>query len=548
MLFIYPASSVLAALLTYLAPTQNLALTEEKMHQLIAHMSIEQKVGQLIVVGFEGTRINADIKSNISQHFVGGVTLFARNIQSPRQLARLTTDLQKLTQETEHRIPLFIATDQEGGWVARLKTGATVLPGNMALGAAGSAELAEQAGKITAIELAAVGINLNFAPVMDVNNNPRNPVIDRRSFGEGPDLVSRLGSAYIKGLQQNGVLATTKHFPGHGDTTVDSHTDLPTVSHDVERIRAIELKPFRAAIEANVAAIMTAHIVYSALDADRPATLSQRILTTLLRGELGFDGLIITDDMEMKAIDRRYRAGEAVVMAIAAGADMVLTLWTYQNQLEVFDALVSAVKSGRISEDRINQSVERILKYKTAFGAFDSEDATPLKAIELVGSAPHRRIAATIADQAITVVENQSGIMPLNTCTSPLAISSSPLLFNLLRVRYANSISARIPVEPNIETVLPKLARQAETVNVVVAGISNHRQAELIYQLGTKTKTPIIVAAFGSPYSLQRCPNVSVSLAAYDAHYESVLAAVKVMVGESDAPGKLPIQLTPDAR
>ena len=548
MLFIYPVSFVLAALLTYLAPTRNLALTEEKMHQLIAHMSIEQKVGQLIVVGFEGTRINADIKSNISQHFVGGVTLFARNIQSPRQLARLTTDLQKLTQETEHRIPLFIATDQEGGWVARLKTGATVLPGNMALGAAGSAELAEQAGKITAIELAAVGINLNFAPVMDVNNNPRNPVIDRRSFGEGPDLVSRLGSAYIKGLQQNGVLATTKHFPGHGDTTVDSHTDLPTVSHDVERIRAIELKPFRAAIEANVAAIMTAHIVYSALDADRPATLSQRILTTLLRGELGFDGLIITDDMEMKAIDRRYRTGEAVVMAIAAGADMVLTLWTYQNQLEVFDALVSAVKSGRISEDRINQSVERILKYKTAFGVFDSEDATPLKAIELVGSAPHRRIAATIADQAITVVENQSGIMPLNTCTSPLAISSSPLLFNLLRVRYANSISARIPVEPNIETVLPILARQAETVNVVIAGISNHRQAELIYQLGTKTKTPIIVAAFGSPYSLQRCPNVSVSLAAYDAHYESVLAAVKVMVGESDAPGKLPIQLTPDAR
>ena len=518
------------------------------MHQLIAHMSIEQKVGQLIVVGFEGTRINADIKSNISQHFVGGVTLFARNIQSPRQLARLTTYLQKLTQETEHRIPLFIATDQEGGWVARLKTGATVLPGNMALGAARSAELAEQAGKITAIELAAVGINLNFAPVMDVNNNPRNPVIDRRSFGEGPDLVSRLGSAYIKGLQQNGVLATAKHFPGHGDTTVDSHTDLPTVSHDVERIRAIELKPFRAVIEAKVAAIMTAHIVFSTLDADCPATLSRPILTDLLREELGFDGLIITDDMEMKAIDRRYRTGEAVVMAIAAGADMVLTLWTYQNQLEVFDALVSAVKSGRISEDRINQSVERILKYKTAFGVSDSEDATPSKAIELVGSETHRRIAATIADQAITVVENQSGIMPLNTDTCPLVISSSPLLFNLLRVRYANSISARIPVEPNIETVLPILARQAETVNVVIAGISNHRQAELIYQFGTKTETPIIVAAFGSPYSLQRCPNVSVSLAAYDAHYESVLAAVKVMVGESDAPGKLPIQLTPDAR
>lgn len=517
------------------------------MHQLIPQMSIEQKVGQLIVVGFEGTRINADIRSNISQHCVGGVTIFARNIQSPRQVARLTNDLQKLTKETEHRIPLFIATDQEGGWVARLKTGATVLPGNMALGAAGSAELARQAGKITAVELAAVGINLNFAPVMDVNNNPHNPVIDRRSFGECPDLVSRLGCAYIKGLQQIGVLATAKHFPGHGDTTVDSHADLPTVGHDVERIRAIELKPFHAAIEAEIGAIMTAHIVYTVFDSDRPATLSQPILTNLLRGELGFEGLIITDDMEMKAIDKRYRTGEAAVIAIEAGSDIVLTLWKYQNQVKVFNALVSAVKNGRISEDRIDQSVERILKYKKAFGVFDWENATSSKAIELVGSEAHRRIATTIAEQAITIVENQSGLVPLNTGTSTLVISSSPLLFNLIRGRYANSSSAGIALEPNIGAVLPILALQAETVDVVVAGISNHRQAELIHQLGTKTETPIIVAAFGSPYSLERCPNVSASLAAYDAHYESVLAAVKVMVGESDASGKLPIRLTPGA-
>ena len=515
------------------------------MHQLIPHMSIEQKVGQLIVVGFEGARINADIRSIISQYCVGGVTLFARNIQSLRQVARLTNDLQKLTKETEGRIPLFITTDQEGGWVARLKTGATVLPGNMALGAAGSAELAEQAGKITATELAAVGVNLNFAPVMDVNNNPHNPVIDRRSFGECPDLVSRLGSAYIKGLQRNGILATAKHFPGHGDTTVDSHSDLPTVGGDVERIRTIELEPFRAAIEAKVSAIMTAHIVYPALDSHRPATLSYPILTGVLRGELGFGGLIITDDMEMKAIDKRYRTGEAAVMAIEAGADMVLTLWTYQNQVEVINALVSAVKSGRISEERIGQSVRRILKYKEAFGVFEWEDGISSKAIELVGSEAHRRTAGTIAEQAITIVENYSGILPLSAHVSPLVISSLPLLYNLLRVRYANSSSARILVEPNIEAVLPTLARQAETVSVVVAGITNHRQAELIHQLGTKTETPTIVAAFGSPYSLQHCPNVSASLAAYDAHYESVLSAVKVIAGESHAPGKLPIRLTP---
>lgn len=510
-------------------------------------MSIEQKVGQLIVVGFEGTRANADIRTIITHHFAGGVTLFARNIQSPRQVAKLTNDLQNLTKETEHRIPLFIAADQEGGWVARLKTGATVFPGNMALGAARSAEFAEQAGKITAIELAAVGANLNFAPVMDVNNNPRNPVIDRRSFGECPDLVSRLGTAYIKGLQQNGVFATAKHFPGHGDTIVDSHTDLPTVESDMGRIRTIELKPFRAAIEAKVAAIMTAHIVYSAFDTDRPATLSRPILTDLLRGDLGFDGLIITDDMEMNAIDKRYSASEAAVMAVEAGADMVLSLWKYQNQVKVCNALVAAVKSGRISEARIDQSVERILKYKKAVGVFDWENATSSQTIELVGSEAHRRVAATIANQAITVVQNQSEILPLNTDASPLVISSSPLLFNLLRVRYANSSRARIPVEPNIEAILPVLTLQAEAANVVITGVSNHRQAELIHQLGTKIGTPIIVAAFGSPYSLQRCPNVSASIAAYDAHYESVLAAVKVITGESCAPGKLPIRLTTNA-
>lgn len=518
------------------------------MNQLIPRMSIEQKVGQLIVVGFEGTRVNTDIRTIITRHFVGGVTVFARNIQSPRQLARLTNGLQQLTRETDHRIPLFVAADQEGGWVARLKTGATVLPGNMALGAARSAELAAQVGKITALELAAVGVNLNFAPVLDVNNNPLNPVIDRRSFGECPELVSRLGCAYIDSLQRNSVLATAKHFPGHGDTTVDSHADLPTVVVDVERIGAVELKPFRAAIAANVGGIMTAHIVYSAFDADRPATLSRPILTDLLRRDLGFDGLIITDDMEMKAIDERYRTGEAAVMAIEAGADMVLSLWKYQNQVKVCNALVAAVKSGRISEERIDQSVERVLNYKKAFGVFNWEDTASSKAIESVGSESHRRVAATIANQAITIVEDSSGILPLSTDTSPLVVSSSPLLYNLLRVRYANSSGERIPVQPNIETVLPKLAVQAETANIVIAGISNHRQADLIHQLSAKIRTPIILAALGSPYSLQRCPNVEASLAAYDAHYESALAAVRVITGESDAPGRLPIQLVPGAQ
>ena len=364
-----PFLCLLIALLIGTIYSQTFALTDPEIDTMIAEMTIEEKVGQLIMVGFEGTQANEAIETHIRERFVGGVVLFSRNIQSPKQTAELTNELQRLASATAHQIPLFIGIDQEGGWVIRLRDGATVLPGNMALGATDSTELAERAGEITAVELAAVGVNLNFAPVMDVNNNLHNPVIGRRSFGESSGLVSRLGVAYIRGLQRNGVLATAKHFPGHGDTTVDSHFDLPTVNHDLERIHALELQPFRAAIDADVAAIMTAHIVYPALDANRPATLSPTILTDLLRKQLRFDGLIITDDMEMKAIDDRYRSGEAAVMAIEAGADIVMVLWTPAKQIEVFDSLLSAVKSGRISQARLDQSVKRILKSKGA--AFD---------------------------------------------------------------------------------------------------------------------------------------------------------------------------------
>ena len=228
-----PLSYLFTALLIGAISSPISALTDPEIDTMIAEMTIEEKVGQLIMVGFEGTQANETIETYIRERFVGGVVLFSRNIQSPQQTAELTNELQQLASATARQIPLFIGIDQEGGWVIRLKDGATVLPGNMALGATNSTALAEVAGEITAIELAAVGVNLNFAPVMDVNNNLDNPVIGRRSFGESPELVSRLGVPYIRGLQRNGVLATAKHFPGHGDTTVDSHFDLPTVNHDL---------------------------------------------------------------------------------------------------------------------------------------------------------------------------------------------------------------------------------------------------------------------------------------------------------------------------
>ena len=510
---------------------------------MIAEMTIEEKVGQLIMVGFDGTQANEAIETHIRERFVGGVVLFSRNIESPQQTAELTNQLQRLARTTARQIPLFIGIDQEGGWVIRLEGGATVLPGNMALGATDSTELAGRAGEITAIELAAVGVNLNFAPVMDVNNNPQNPVIDRRSFGESSELVSRLGTAYIRGLQRNGILATAKHFPGHGDTTVDSHFDLPTVNHNRERVHALELHPFRAAIDADVAAIMTAHIIYTAFDPDRPATLSPTILTDLLRKELGFDGLLITDDMEMKAIDDRYRSGEAAVMAVEAGADIVMVLWTPAKQLEVFNALLSAVKSGRISQVRLDQSVERILKSKGA--AFDRRFVDPDAVGRIVGIDAHQQLAQTIAARAITVVRNRNNILPLKLKpeTAVLILSASSTLFENFKAHHPNAVDVSIPQKPVADDLLPQLISRARDADVVIAGIINDEQSALIHQISLGKTTPVIVIALGSPYTLRGCPGVSASLAAYDSHDASVSAAVEVIVGAQTARGKLPIQL-----
>ena len=537
-----PLSYLLAALLIGAVSSPISALTDPEIDTMIAEMTIEEKVGQLIMVGFEGTQANEAIETHIRERFVGGVVLFSRNIQSPQQTAELTNELQRLAGATARQIPLFVGIDQEGGWVIRLKEGATVLPGNMALGATNSTELAERAGEITAVELAAVGVNLNFAPVMDVNNNPDNPVIGRRSFGESPELVSRLGISYIRGLQRNGVLATVKHFPGHGDTTVDSHFELPTVSHDLERIHALELQPFRAAIDADVAAIMTAHIVYPAFDADRPATLSPTILTDLLRKELGFDGLLITDDMEMKAIDDRYQSGEAAVMAVEAGADIVMVLWTSTKQIEVFDALLSAVKSGRISQARLDQSVERILKSKEA--AFDRRFVDPDAVGTTVGREAHQQLAQTIASRAITVVRNRNNILPLTLKpeTSVLILSASPTLFDIFKAHHPNTGEARIPETPRGAQIQLQLPPQARDADVIIAGITNIEQAGLVHQFSFRP-TPVIVIALGSPYTLRGCPAVSASLAAYDLHDASVSAAVEVIIGAREAQGKLPIQL-----
>lgn len=540
---IHHALSISAILIFCLTCVPARALTDAEIEATLNRMSIDEKIGQLLIVGIGGKQVSQVAKAHITKRFAGGIILFRRNIQSPQQVANLTTELQQVAVQTPNAIPLFIAIDQEGGIVTRLKKGATVFPGNLALGATRSESLAEKAGEITALELAAVGINLNFAPVMDINTNPRNPVIGVRAYGDSPMLVSQLGTAYIRGLQANGVLATAKHFPGHGDTHVDSHKKLPTVGHDEERMNAVELAPFRAAIEARVAAMMSAHILYPALDADTPATLSHRVLTGLLREQLGFEGLIITDDLEMQAIDAHYQTGNAAVMAIQAGADIVMVPWSLKKQQQAYNALRNAVKRGKISRTRLEASVRRILKTKNDFGLFE-----PQPVARDLGNPQHLAIAQTIATQAITVVKSSDGVLPLNAeSRKPVTLITAARIFANAFLKAhtdtAHITHVKIPKQFDIAQLLPQLTQQE--VAVIVAGITNAQQASLIHQLSQITTTPIVVVSLASPYLLGRCPDVAAAIAAYDGNYYSALAAVDVILGRKQATGKLPVTIPP---
>lgn len=343
----------------------NGGLLNELLESRIESLSLEAKVGQLFLVGFDGPGLNPEIKDLIKNYQIGGIIYFSRNIENPAQIAELSNELQTEALRSGAEIPLFIAVDQEGGNLRRIKD-ISYFPANKLLGRKDDPELMAKIGRIIGSELKNLGININLAPVLDVNNNPNNQVIGDRSFGGDPKLVARLGRAYIKGLQAADTAAAAKHFPGHGDTVSDSHTELPTINHPRNRLDRVELYPFKKAIEVGVDMIMTAHIYFPAIEKEvgLPATLSKAVLTDLLREDLAFEGLIITDDLEMEAVAANFNTAEAAVQTIEAGSDLILIAHSYQKQKRAIEAVLKAVKSGRISEKRIDQSLKRILKVK----------------------------------------------------------------------------------------------------------------------------------------------------------------------------------------
>ncbi len=354
-------------------------------------MFSRDQIGQLFMVGFDGTTVSSDLASFIREYKPGGVILFARNLESAEQIVALTNELQHCSPH----IPLLISIDQEGGRVSRLPKEFTIFPPCEVLGRCHSSELAYAAAATTAKELKAVGINMNMSPVLDVNSNPLNPVIGDRAFGADPHMVSELGLATVGGLQDNGVVACGKHFPGHGDTNSDSHKELPIVTADRARLEHIEFPPFRHAVANGVATLMTAHVVYRALDEIRPATLSPMIIGRFLREELYYDSVVLTDDLEMHAIIDHYGIGDASVQAIQAGCDMPLICKDRNRIVAAFHAVEKAATSGDLSEGRLAQSFARIRRLKERF-LRSYRPVTISDAKLIVGCRSHRTLLRSI--------------------------------------------------------------------------------------------------------------------------------------------------------
>ena len=331
----------------------------------INQMSLDEKIGQMLIVGIEGYDIDDNTKSLIDNYKVGGTILFSNNIQDTNQLLKLLNSLKN--ENTKNKIPLFLSVDEEGGRVTRMPKEFEKFPTNKAIGKINDENFSNKIGSTIASEIGSVGFNMDFAPVLDINSNPNNPVIGDRSFGADANLVSSLGVQTMKGIQSENIIPVVKHFPGHGDTSVDSHIGLPSVNNDFERLWNFELIPFKEAIKNNADAIMIAHILLPKIDKENPASMSKTIITDILRTDLSFKGVVITDDMTMGAIEKNYNIGEAAVKSVKAGSDIVLVCHEYDNEVAVINALKDGISKGEITEERINESVYRILTLKQKY-------------------------------------------------------------------------------------------------------------------------------------------------------------------------------------
>ena len=539
---------------------------------VLSTLTLREKAAQLVWAFSLGDYVPEDspawrqVASWIKDQGVGG---FIVSVGSPLDIAAKINRMQALS-----KIPLIIGADYETGAGMRARAGyflpnaidlggATVFPPEMAMGATGDPSLAYAQGRATAIEARAIGVEIDFTPVLDVNNNPGNPVINTRSYGEDPQQVARFGAAMVRGLQDNGMIATGKHFPGHGDTETNSHLALPVVNVSRERLETVELVPFKAAIANGVGAIMSFHGVMPAFDSTGvPATLSHNVMTGVLRGELGFNGIIVSDAMDMKGGLIQFGLTESVQRAIAAGLDVILQP---SDVVQAINAIADGVKNGRYTEARLNESVMRVLRAKERMGLNVNRTADLTKIPAVVGDSSKAALARMIAEKSITLVRDSAAMVPLRSDTAlkilSITVASKTDLgagntFNAqLRTRYPALRAEFITTQdPGVNYGRMKAAADSADVVIISSYVGQVWDAttigvsaaftSLVNSLIDRGRAPLTVS-FGNPYLLQQLPRVGTYLVAWGGAPVSQAAAATALMGQSSISGHLPISIPP---
>ncbi|GAA3498227.1 glycoside hydrolase family 3 protein [Streptomyces prasinosporus] len=566
-------TTALAAGGTVRAAAGSPAPDDGRLRALVSRMTLEEKVGQLFVMrvyGHSATEPDqADVDANLEEigvrtaaellakYRVGGIIYFAwaHNTRAPHQIADLSNGIQRASLGLPRGLPVLISTDQEHGIVARVGGPATLFPGAMAVGAGGSRSDARALGRIAGRELRALGIRQNYSPVADVNVNPANPVIGVRSFGADPESVADLVAAEVKGYESSRVASTAKHFPGHGDTVDDSHAKLPYIHHTREQWERLDAPPFRAAIAAGIDSIMTAHIVVPALDgSEDPATLSRPILTGILREELGYDGVVVTDSLGMEGVRTKYGDDRVPVLALKAGVDQLLN----PPSLDVaWNAVLKAVRDGELTEARLDESILRILRLKAKLGLFEDPYVTREGVDRVVGARPHLAAADRIAERTTTLLVNEGGLLPLSRRSRPrlLVVGADPaspsgttgpptgVLAGALTELGFTATALPTGTAPSAATVARAVAA-ARDADAVVVGTYNvgasSSQKTLVEQL-LATGTPVVAVAVRNPYDVAHLPGVPAYLATYSWTDVELRAAARVIAGRVRPRGTLPV-------
>ncbi len=511
----------------------------EEAGSVIKTMTLDQKIGQMLMIGVPGNSISGSSRGVIEKYHPGGLILFGFNLGPNELTKRFISDLQDASMASTG-IPLFISIDQEGGRVWRLTDGVTQFPGNMAMGSADDRELVYKAAQILGIQLRKTGINMNLAPVLDVNNNPANPVINTRSFGSVPLSVAQLGLAYILGLQEVYCIAVAKHFPGHGDTSEDSHLTLPAIPYTIERLFSTEFIPFFHAIKGGVEGIMTAHITYPNIpQSTGPATLSKYFLTDILRNTMKFDGVVITDDMEMNAISKNFGIGKAAVRSIEAGADIILISTHGDNVKKMFDAIRDAVRQGVLSEKRIEQSVSRIIELKIRYGIMgveqgkieprearytDEQLKLLARADEINEALTRKSIFAHRFDPAL-VLAIRSGD------SIPVLASESGYLRNKFSERFKTGIICNEISLAGLSASV-KAERHKDVIALYHVNTPDPQKAAALIESCRRAGVRLCILSTGNPFPLSALPDLPATLYSFSNTKESMNQILNCLAGD----------------